>query len=152
MTRSLQRLACCLARDEAGSIMVELALAMTLFAVLLLGGFEVSRMATQAHEVEQFARAGAQWGMLGQADASDTASIESITQAAAGDMAGEITVTATNYCLCPDDSPVDCSEDCNGAVNQLYLQVVVTKPYDFVLNLAGFGTVTLAGRAVIRVR
>lgn len=133
--------------------MVELALAMSLFAVLLLGGFEVSRMAIQAHEVEQIARSGAQWGILGQADATDTAAVEAATREAAGVLAADITIAVTNFCLCPGGSPVDCAEDCDGAVNQLFLQVVVTKPYDFVLNLQGtYGPITLRGATELRVR
>lgn len=153
MARLMHRFFHALARDRNASVLVELALILPLFAVLLLGGFEVSRMAIQAHEVEQIARSAAQWGMLSQADASDITVVEAMANAAAGPMAAEITVDASNFCLCPDGTPVACEDDCDGAVNQLFLKVVVTKPYDFVLNLqATYGAVTLRGEAQLRVR
>lgn len=142
-----------LAADRRGSVMVELALVMSIFAILVLGGFEVSRMAVEAHQVEQIARAGVQWGFLGQADATDIPAVEAATMAAAVDMVDAITVEATNFCMCPGGVPVDCSEDCDGAINQLFLQVVVTKPYDFIFSLQDtYGTVTLRGVAQLRVR
>lgn len=139
--------------DEAGSVIVELALVMSFLALLLLGGFEISRMATQAHEVEQIARAGAQWGIRSQSYAADLATVETKTRAAAGDKAEVIIVDASNYCLCPDGSSIGCSENCSGRSSQLYLRVVVTMPYEFVLNLQDvLGPVTLQGRAEVRVR
>ena len=57
------------ADDTRGSVVVELALIMSVFALMMVGGYDFSRMAMETHEMEQFARAGTQWGLLGQGNA-----------------------------------------------------------------------------------
>ena len=57
------------ADDTKGSVVVELALIMSVFALMMVGGYDFSRMAMESHKMEQVARAGTQWAFLGQANA-----------------------------------------------------------------------------------
>jgi len=141
-------------RDRSGNVTIELALIMSVFALMMLGGFEISRMAVEVHGLEQVARAGAQYALLGQANALDTDEVVTKTQEAAGDDADLITVTATTFCECPDGSDNDCSDTCAGSnVSIMYINVTVTKPYVSLFTLPDlFGSYTISGAAEMRIR
>jgi len=154
MKNRLQNYILRLTRDRSGNVVIELALIMSVFILLMLGGYDISRMAIETHELEQVARSGAQYALLGQVNAQDTATIISEAQEAAGDDAALITVTATTFCECPDGSNNNCSDTCSdGSVSEMYVNVTVTKPFIFLFNLpAVFGSYTISGSAEMRIR
>jgi len=135
-------------------VTIELALIMSLFALMMLGGFEISRMAVETHELEQVARSGAQYALLGQANAQDTATVVTKTQEAAGVDADLITVTATTFCECPGGGANNCTDTCaDGSISIMYINVMVSKPYVSLFSLPDiFGSYTLSGEAEMRIR
>jgi Flp pilus assembly protein TadG len=143
-----------LVRDRSGNVVIEMALIMSVFILLMLGGYDISRMAIETHELEQVARSGAQYALLGQTSAQDTATIIAEAKEAAGDDADLITVTATTFCECPDGTGNNCSDTCSdGSVSLMYVNVTVTKPFVFLFNLpVVFGSYTISGSANMRIR
>lgn len=154
MKNRLQNYILGLVRDRSGSVVVELALIMSVFILLMLGGYDISRMAIETHELEQVARSGAQYALLGQPNAQDTATIISETREAAGDEADLITVAVTTFCECPNGTSNNCSDTCSdGSISLMYVSVTVTKPFIFLFNLpVVFGSYTIAGSAIMRIR
>lgn len=142
------------ADDNKGSVVVELALIMSVFALMMVGGYDFSRMAMETHEMEQFARAGTQWGLLGQGNAVDNAAIEAVVLEAAGAEAPIITVEINSYCECPGGGVANCGTVCTGGgVSNLFLDVRVTKPFTYLFRVPElFGDILLSGQSIVRVR
>lgn len=139
---------------EAGNVTIELALIMSVFIIVILLGVDFSRMAIEKHRLEQFARAGTQYGLLGQSEAQDLPEVINAVNAAAGADSGDITVTASNFCEC-DGGSSDCDDTCaDDTVPELYLSVNVVRTYDYMFTLGSdlAGTITLAGDSTVRVR
>ncbi|MHA1544503.1 MAG: TadE/TadG family type IV pilus assembly protein [Alphaproteobacteria bacterium] len=137
-----------------GNATIELALIMTVMAAVIVLGVDYSRMTIEKHRLEQFARAGAQYGLLGQSEAQDLVGVAAAVSAAAGADAADITITATNFCECPDGSSTLCTDDCSGVVPDLFLTVAVSKDFDYLFALGSSltGAITLEGAATVRVR
>ncbi len=142
------------ADNTKGSVVVELALIMSVFALMLVGGYDFSRMAMESHKMEQIARAGTQYGLLGQANASNLVEVERITREAAGDEGTVIDVVIQGYCECPGGVAASCGDICvTGEVSLLFLDVRVTKPFIFLFRVPElFGDVLLSGQSIVRVR
>lgn len=143
------------AESTSGNVTIELAVVMSVFALLAMGGFDVSRMAKESHEMEQIARSAAQWALLNQGAAADTEEIEQKAIEAAGEHADDITANAENVCICPESgSEVDCDVgSCPGdEVSQLYVEVTITKPFVFLFDVGLAGDFTLEGFTRMRVR
>lgn len=154
MFSNLEKFLTRLARRIDGNVTVELALVMSVFALVMVGGYDFSSMAVEKHKLEQYARAGVQWGLLNQGSAVDQDKLIEVTKSAAGNDADDIDVTATNYCECPEGS-IGCSDTCaGGEVPDLFVAITVTKQFDYLFELsAGIGgDVTLTGTATMRVR
>ena len=86
-------------RGDSGQSMLEVALCLPLFFLLILGTAEIANIAWSAVQVQNAARAGAQYGAQNRAAASDSASI---TTAAKNDAPRLTTmqVTPTESCKC----------------------------------------------------
>jgi len=75
-----------------------------------------------AISVADAARAGAQYGSLSAANASNTAGMQSAALNAAPDITG-LTATAAKVCQCSDGSTINCSGTCASGPVQVYVQV-----------------------------
>lgn len=96
---------------ESGQSLIELAVALPLFVILILGTAEMANIAWSAIQVSNAARAGAQYGSQSHANASDTASV----QTAAKNDAPSITnlqVTVTQPCKCISSTGTDTGNAC----------------------------------------
>lgn len=71
-------------RDTRGSAMVEMAMTMPLFLLLIMGSFELGRLAYFAIEVQTASRAGASYGSVNLGN--DSASSTNVQQAAKNDV------------------------------------------------------------------
>ena len=90
-------------RNGAGQSLVEFALTMPLFILILVGTAELARFAWVAIEVSNAARAGAQFGAQNHITASELTTSQPYIQAAAANDAPDLsglTVTASNTCTC----------------------------------------------------
>jgi Flp pilus assembly protein TadG len=101
-------------QKDTGQALLELALVVPIFSLLLLGAVEYGRLAYAAIEVANAARAGAAYASQNHvtADASDPTNLANIQAAATQDApdVGSIVATASNTCSCSDGtSGVTCA-------------------------------------------
>lgn len=86
--------------DSAGQGLVELALTVPLFTLLLVGAAELASVAWASIEVSNAARSGAQYGIQSHITASNTALIQAAALAD-GTNLSDLTVTSVNnFCTC----------------------------------------------------
>ena len=123
------------ARSEAGSALVELAVALPLLVLVLLGTTDFARVFYTAIELTNAARAGAQYGAssLVRSDPAYSPSMQT-TAVAAVNITG-VTATATRTCACAPDNgasftAVACTTTC-AAGQHLVVHVTVTAAKTF---------------------
>jgi Flp pilus assembly protein TadG len=96
-------------REEAQSL-VELALMMPLFILLLLGTTEFARFAWAAVLTASAARAGAQYGCQNAATAADTAGIQAYAASDSVNLTGLTTTSSVScYCSTAASTQITCS-------------------------------------------
>lgn len=86
-------------RDNHGSALIELALTTPLFMLLIMGSFELGRVAYYAVEVENAARAGASFGAVNRGNATVADTIQAAAKNDAPDLTGLVTTPGT-ACQC----------------------------------------------------
>ena len=166
MLKSLSRVVLKLVtrEDESGQALVELAVSLPLFLVMLLGAAEIARLAYMAIKVSDAAKAAAQYGSMDGPSAIDTAGISRAAKLSAPYVFANCTsfsATALNplACSCVTNgvpSPTTptqaaCSATCNSPSYQVQSLVVSTSascnPLIHAPGLAA-GAITLRGSAV----
>ena len=139
-------------RKDSGQALVEVALTLPLFILLLTGAVEFGRLAYAAMEVNNAARAGVQYGAQSHITASDNTGMK---QAAINDAPNvlDLVPTATHYCTCSDGSASTClATDCSGTRMLEYVQVNTSAIVNPLFHYPGLPqTVTLRGQAIMRV-
>ena len=139
-----------------GDGLIELALLMPMFTLILAGSADFARFAYASIEVSNAARAGVQYGMQNRNTALD---LTGMAQAATNDGAdvAAIKATATEYCVCTDGTTITCTNagtKCLGPARILqYVQVSTTAKLSPLFNYPGLPTtLTLKGQASTRVQ
>lgn len=142
-----------LRRGEEGSSLIELALMMPVFALILVGSVEVAQLAYASIEVTSAARAGAEYGAQTHDTAADAAGMQTVATGA-GPNVPNMQATATTFCTCSDGSSITCSNagtSCSARINE-YVQVNTSASVTSLFHIAGLPrTFTLKGVAVQRV-
>ncbi len=142
---------------ENGQSLIELALTLPLFALLLLGTAEIAYYAWGAILTANAARAGAAYGSQNSVFASDSAGISS---AAANDSTGLTGMTTTRtlacYCSTSQSTSIDCSNDlslCPSPNTVLkFVQVNTTAQVPSMFSYPGLPTnFTVHGQAIMQV-
>jgi Flp pilus assembly protein TadG len=146
-----------LIRDRRGNVSIEMAFLVTFLLVLVMGAYDFGRLAMEQSSVTQAARAGAQFAVLDQANATDAAGMIQAARDEAEDTANELNITARNYCRCPGNSTeVDCSSNCaDGQYAPLYVEVTVQDTLDMLFDYPGLpeaNTYDLTSTSTMRVR
>ncbi len=139
--------------NEGGQALVELALVMPIFVLLLIGAAEFARLAYASIEVSNAARAGIQYGAQNRITAMD---ISGMAQAAANDGSNitSLQATASNFCVCSNGTSITCANaaaNCTARILE-YVQVntsAVVNPLFYCPGLPK--TFTLQGQATMRV-
>src|SRR5438046_1113442 len=90
-------------RSESGNAMVELAVALPLLVLTLIGTVDFARIFYTSIELTNAARAGAQWGAADIASASDTAGMEAAATGAVN-ISGVTAFAAPALCRCATDA------------------------------------------------
>jgi Flp pilus assembly protein TadG len=85
--------------DDAGQSLVELALTMPLFILILVGTAELARFAWSSIEASNAARAGVQYAAQTHTTASDTSGIQAAAVNDGTNLSG-LTVTSSHSCAC----------------------------------------------------
>jgi Flp pilus assembly protein TadG len=147
-------------RDQSGQGLVELALALTLLTVIMLGAAEFGRLAYAAIEVSDAARAGVAYGVQSATTASDTTGMQTAATNDASDLAswkgGGLTAVASQTCKCSSGNSVTCANAstlCLSPARVLtYVQVNTTATVDPLVYVPGMPrTYTLTGKAIMQV-
>lgn len=121
---------------ESGSALVELALTLPIFALLLLGAAEFARLTYYAIELANAARAGVQYGAKNHATAADSAGMvtaaknDAVEIMSGSDVTSTISGAGISYCTCSNGTTVTCA-------NAASICLTPAKIYTFVqLNLS----------------
>lgn len=139
--------------EESGQALVELALVLPVFVLILIGAAEFGRLAYAAIEVANAARAGIQYGAQNRSTSVDLRGMET---AAVGDAANVTTMqaTAANFCVCGSGGSISCASaqtSCSGRILD-YVQVNTSATIDPLFRYPGLPkTLTMYGQAVMRV-
>jgi Flp pilus assembly protein TadG len=150
--------ACAGMKSEAGTALVELAIAAPLLLLLLLGAVGMATVIYDSIAVENAAMAGVQYGAKTTITAADTTGIQNAAAAAAPSLS--LTTTPSTSCICSDGASSACQPtDCpNGASIETILtvstQVTVTPSVYFpgLRNISSLPkSYTLHGQAIQKV-
>lgn len=139
-------------RSQSGQSLVELALVLPIFILVILGVAEVGRMAYASIEVANAARAGVQYGAQSHITASDYAGMEQSALHDGFNLTG-LTATAQHFCSCSDGSASTCSPgDCSSSRIIEYVQVNTSATVAPLFHYPGLSkTLTFHGQAIMRV-
>jgi Flp pilus assembly protein TadG len=150
--------------DNTGSATLELALTFSVLAApLMLGSSETAFMVYDSIEVSNAAHAGAMYGMSSQTFAKNTSQIQSVAQAEAADLKGQLTVTPTVYFACsaaPDGTQytdqTSASQACGSTSSNHaleFVQVATSATINPPMHVPGLpNTWTLKGFSVMEVQ
>lgn len=146
-----------LMRDRRGNVSIEMAFLVTFLLLLVMGAYDFGRLAMEQSGVTQAARAGTQYAVLDQANATDTAGMIQAARDEAEDVDNELNITARNFCRCPDSAvEVSCSSNCpDGQYAPLYVEVTVEDTLDMLFDYPGLpeaNSYTLRSTSTMRVR
>ena len=150
--------ACAGMKSEAGSSLVELAIAGPLLFLLLLGGVGMASVIYDSVAVENAAMAGIQYGAYTPITAADTTGIQNAAAASAPSLS--LTTTSSTSCICSDGDASACQPtDCpNGASIETILTVKTQVTITPSVRFPGIGSIpglpssyTLYGQAVQKV-
>jgi Flp pilus assembly protein TadG len=149
--------ACAGMKSEAGTALVELAIAVPLLLLLLLGAVGMATVIYDSIAVENAAMAGVQYGAHTTITAADTTGIQNAAAAAAPSLS--LTTTPSTSCICSNGSASTCKPtDCSGASIETILTVntqVTITPSVYFPGLRGIPalpkTYTVYGQAVQKV-
>jgi Flp pilus assembly protein TadG len=142
-------------RGSAGNVTIELAFLMTFLLTLVLGAYDFGRLALWQSTVTNSARAGAQYAVLAQANASDTSGIIQAARDEADDTEAELTITANTFCRCSGSSGTDsCTSNCaDGQYAPRYVQVTVQDQLELMFDYPGIDAIqSLSSTSTMRVR
>lgn len=142
-------------KGDSGQALVELALSMSVLFTVLLGAVEFGRMAYVSIEVSNAARAGAAFGSLSNASASNLTGIQNAATAEAANLQlGTTTAVVTGICssgtACTGTGGKCKSTDCSTAGDHIesILTVNTVTTFSPVIHAPGFaGSFTLYGYA-----
>jgi Flp pilus assembly protein TadG len=150
------------ASNASGQALVEAALVLPFFLLMILGALETGSIAYNAIEVENAAEAGALYGSMNRANAANTTAIETAATNDASNMLS-VTATATTSCACQTQAgaitagPGSCTGTIvTGCANPSsvveWVNVVTAAKVTPMFQLPGLpATLPLSGNATMRV-
>ena len=144
-----------LVREEHGNVTIEMAFLLTFLLILVMGAYDFGRLAMEQSGVTQAARAGAQFAVLDQANATDTNGMIQAARDEAEDPT--LNVTARNFCRCPESAAeVGCASNCaDGQYAPLYVEVTVQDTLNMLFDYPGLpqaNSYNLSSTSTMRVR
>src|SRR5712692_3560934 len=141
-------------RERAGHAMVELAILVPTVMLFLMGAADFGRIFYASLEVANASAAGVMYGAQTLGTAKDIAGMEQAAKNEAQDLkASSLTVTASEYCQCPDKSSVSCGGSCSSGKARLYVSVTATYPFKTLVDYPGVPSqTTITKTTVMRVQ
>ena len=143
-------------RGSAGNAIVELALMMPMFTLILAGAADFARFAYASIEVSNAARAGIQYGTQNRGAAMDLAGMQLAATNDGADVSA-LKATATQFCVCTDGTSITSANAATKCVSPArilqYVQVNTTAKLKPIFQYPGLPTtLTLNGQATMRVQ
>ena len=146
-------------RDDIGQALIELALALPIFAILLLGAAEFAILASAGIQISNAARAGVAYGARNHVTAVDTPGIQLAATQDAPSITG-LTATTTQSCTCVSSgttTSITCSSAGTSCVSPSriieYVQVNTSAAVTPPIHLWGLPTsYTMRGQAIMMVQ
>ena len=127
-----------LASSDSGMAMVEWAMTISFFAIMLVGVIELGSAAQYKMQLANAVRVGMQYATVRKPVQGDLTQITaSVNNAAPPDATGERTLTVSLFCQCPDGTDVDCSGTCGTGDRRAYVGIVLEDVYVPILTLPG---------------
>jgi Flp pilus assembly protein TadG len=140
-------------RDTAGGAIIELALVLPIFSILLIGAAEFARLASI--EISNAARAGVAYGSQSSTTAADITGMQTAAINDVPNVTG-VTAVAKQFWSCSAapatqfTSPPTCTGTGNHVLN--YVEVTTTGTVNPLIHLPGLPTTfTMSGLAIMRV-
>jgi Flp pilus assembly protein TadG len=149
--------------SESGNALIELAITLPLFALIILGGAEIANIAWSSVQINNAARAGAAFGSLSRANAADVTDIANAAQNEAPKLitTPSTQVTSTQACYCVSggtSTSIPCDTNalfaCPPATGtiQVAVQVSVQAPVTPLVHYPGLPSLyTVSARATMGV-
>jgi Flp pilus assembly protein TadG len=145
-------------REDIGQAFIELALALPIFAILLIGSAEFAILASAGIQISNAARAGVAYGAQNHVTASDTPGMQLAATHDAPNITG-LTATATQSCTCVSSvstTSITCSSANTSCVSPSriveYVQVNTSAAVTPPIHLWGLPTTfTMRGQAIMMV-
>lgn len=141
-------------REESGQSLIEFALLMPMFILIMVGATDFARFAYASIEISNAARAGVQYGAQSYITALDSAGMQ---QAAINDGpdVSALQATATNFCKCTDGTSITCANSdttCLAPARVIqYVRVNTTATLNPLFNYPGLPkSLTLNGQTSMR--
>lgn len=147
-------------QDENGSIMIETAAMMTVFALLSIGVLDMGLAYARNLQLANAARAGMQYALVRKPVNDDFSAIEAAVEAAAPsvDEAAGRAIETVLYCECPDGSTSNCTTEdgiditcSDGTLRKAYLDITISEAYDLLVSYPGLNdSITLSESVTVR--
>ena len=141
---------------DQGSALVELAVALPVLVLLLLGAADFARVFSTSIALTDAARAGAQYGAYSLARSTDTGGMQSTAQAAVN--VSGVAASASRSCYCAPDNgsaftAAACSATCTSSQHLLVtVSVTASKTFTTSSQLPGIpSSIALSRTATMRV-
>lgn len=138
-------------KSEQAQSLIELAISVPVFALLVFGAVEVGKVIYASVEVSDAAMAGVEYGTRTPTAAADSGGIQN---AAASDASNLTLVTNSSLsCICSDGTASTClPTDCSGSNIETILTVQTQSTVDPLIYLPGLPrSYTLRGQAIQKV-
>jgi Flp pilus assembly protein TadG len=138
-------------KADRGQALIELALTVPLFALLLFGSLEIGKVIYASIELSDAAMAGVQYGTRSPTAAADTGGIQNAAAADAANLT--INTNVSRSCVCSDGTASTCQPtDCSGSNIETVLTVQTQATIDPLIHVAGLpNTFTVQGQAIQKV-
>lgn len=139
-------------RDQNGGAILEMAIALPILMLILLGTADFGRVFHDSIAVQNASRMGAQYAVVTASStaAPDLAGVQAAALAELPDQGGA-TASATQYCQCGNGAQNDCSSSC--ASKTKYISVSVTKNFTTVVPYPGVPSpVVLSSSVTVRLQ
>lgn len=139
-------------RNDDGNAAVEFALLVPVLILLVAGLIDFGRAYFTKMQLENAARAGAQYGLLHGSD--DLATIQDVVRQASEVPTADLTVSTSTFCACPDGTAQNCvSGDCGGFKPGTYVTIGAQTAFVPVFPFANSSRpATITGTALVRTK
>jgi len=145
--REITRFAFC----ETGSVAVEFGFVAVVIMATLLGALEFTAVLNQSNKMSNAARAAVERAIV---DPDDITGITNVAVRSGNLASGTLNVTVNQFCECPGDGQVPCTDTCTGGItNNSFVTVNLSQPAESYFEGPGFlNGLTLNRSATLRLR